>query len=109
MLQYMKHREHGTHIVYSEDEAVRCEALGWVRVDHPHDDPFNDVSDKEALEALEKAFADAVKPIQRDGDRSLELKDKTIPELKEIAEGLGIKIHPRAKENSIIKKILAAE
>ena len=88
MLQYMKHRDHGTHIAYSQDEVERNESHGWVCVDHPHDDPF-------------EVFV-------TEGERALELKDKTIPELKEIANNLGLKVHPRAKENSIIKKILDA-
>ena len=89
MLQYMKHKDHGTHIAYSQDEIDRNKDVGWVCVDHPHDDPFTEKTD--------------------DGDRALELKDKTIPELKVIAEALGLTIHPRAKENSLIKKILEAE
>ena len=80
MLQYMKHRDHGTHIAYMQDEVERNEAIGWVCVDHPHDDPFSD-----------------------------KLEDKSIAELKEIASNVGIKIHPRAKEASIIQKIQDAE
>ena len=76
MLQYMKHRDHGTHIAYSQDEVDRNESHGWVCVDHPHDDPFSN-----------------------------SLEDAPLSELKEIADSLGIKIHPRAKETSIIQKI----
>lgn len=34
-LIYMQHKEHGNHIVYSEDEAVANEKNGWVRSEFP--------------------------------------------------------------------------
>ena len=92
MLQYMKHRDHGTHIAYSQDEVERNESNGWVCVDHPHDDPF-----------VETVI------VSNDVYARLYYDGKSIAELKEIAAELGIKIHPRAKENSIIQKIMEAE
>lgn len=28
---YLRHKDHGIHIAYSENEAEKCEANGWVR------------------------------------------------------------------------------
>ena len=94
MLQYMKHKDHGTHIAYSQDEVERNEAHGWVCVDHPHDDPFaeTEINDWHDV-SLDRLW----------------LEGKPLSELKDMASDLGIKIHPRAKENSIIQKILDAE
>lgn len=28
---YLRHKNHGIHIAYSDEEAAKCEANGWVR------------------------------------------------------------------------------
>lgn len=32
---YLRHKDHGNHIVYSEDEAKACEKAGWKRAPSP--------------------------------------------------------------------------
>ena len=88
MLQYMKHKEHGTHIAYNQDEVERNEPNGWVCVDHPHDDPFSE---------------------PRDRNTALELSDKPLPELREIAREMGLNVHHAARENRIIQMIMGIE
>lgn len=35
MIQYMQHKDHGTHICYDHGEVERCKANGWVEIDNP--------------------------------------------------------------------------
>ena len=78
-MQYMKHRDHGTHIAYSQDEVERNESHGWVCVDHPHDDPFKEVETR--------------------------LEYMTLDELRAVAKDKGLKVHHAAKKPSILNMI----
>jgi len=90
-MQYY-HGEHGIHISYNPGERTKLEGAGWTLI------------------GGEKAFLEYRNGLApSDGDRALELNDMNISELKDIAEGYGLSIHSRAKEASIIKKILEAE
>jgi len=88
MLQYMKHKKHGTHIAYDPAEVETCEKNGWVCVDHPHENPFGNPEPD-------------IEPENSD------IESLTLDELRKLADEMGIKVHPAAKEKSIIKKILA--
>jgi len=88
-MQYY-HGEHGIHISYNPGERTKLEGAGWTLI------------------GGEKAFLEyRSQPV--DGDRAFELAEMGLSELRDIAEGYGLSIHSRAKEASIIKKILEAE
>lgn len=45
-LIYMQHERHGNNIVYTEEDALSCEKLGWKRAEFPS---VRTGDDKEAL------------------------------------------------------------
>ena len=78
MIQYMKHKDHGTHIVYEINDIKLHEKSGWLCIDEPG----------------------TVK--------TSEYADMDINKLKKVAKEKGIIVHHEARKDSIIKNLSEA-
>ena len=86
MIIALTHPNHGTHIAYSEQEAISCEANGWVR-----DAKMSD-------ELAGKPVAQAPERIQEEAGAPLSPQERYIAKF-------GHPPHHRMKDETIIKQL----
>ena len=61
---HLKHKDHGYHIAYTEEEAKRCERFGWTRCDME--------KEHEAAREAKAAAARAIEEEKAEGERVAE-------------------------------------